>query len=94
MTVLLIGGSGFLGAEPVRRPASMDGSPAAMYRSRPGDPGRAARHRPDLRAPLRPAELLDAVAPAAVINAMGGDPDALSRHRPAELIARRDGLGP
>ncbi|MGW1127987.1 SDR family oxidoreductase [Streptomyces sp. NPDC002526] len=75
MTVLIIGGSGLLGAELVRRAASSDGPPAATYHSRPGDPARAAWHHLDLRAPLRLEQLLDTVAPTALINATSGGAD-------------------
>lgn len=73
--MLIIGGSGLLGTELVHRAASSDGPPAATYHSRPGDPGRAAWHHLDLRAPRRLEELLDTVAPAAVINATSGGAD-------------------
>ncbi|WP_435191353.1 SDR family oxidoreductase [Streptomyces sp. bgisy126] len=75
MTVLIIGGSGFLGTELVRQEAAAGRSPAATFHSRPGDPDQAAWHRLDLRDPLRLAEVLDTMAPAVVINATSGGAD-------------------
>ncbi|MBM9623969.1 SDR family oxidoreductase [Streptomyces zhihengii] len=75
MTVLIIGGSGFLGAELVRQAASTVGRLAATFRSRPGDDGRATWHHLDLRDPIRLEEVLDMGAPAVLINATSGGAD-------------------
>ncbi|MEU2653803.1 sugar nucleotide-binding protein [Streptomyces sp. NPDC007325] len=75
MTVLIIGGSGFLGAELVRQAASAGRRPAATFHSRPGDHDGAIWHQLDLRDPLRLEKVLAAVAPAAVINATSGGAD-------------------
>lgn len=75
MTVLIIGGSGFLGAELVRQAVAAGRSPAATFHSRPGGRGGAAWHRLDLRDPLRLEEVLDTVAPDVVINATSGGAD-------------------
>ncbi|WP_327378831.1 sugar nucleotide-binding protein (plasmid) [Streptomyces sp. NBC_01216] len=75
MTVLIIGGSGFLGAELVRQAASAGRPPVATFHSRPGDRGGVTWHHLDLRAPLRLEEVLDTVAPAVVINATSGGAD-------------------
>ncbi|MFD4577521.1 SDR family oxidoreductase [Streptomyces sp. NPDC058417] len=75
MTVLIIGGNGFLGSELVRHAASTARPVAATFRSRPGDPAGADWHHLDLRDPLRLDEVLDTVAPDAVINATSGGAD-------------------
>ncbi|MEU0216564.1 sugar nucleotide-binding protein [Streptomyces sp. NPDC006265] len=75
MTVMIIGGSGFLGAELVRRAVSAGRRPAATFHSRPGSGDGAAWHHLDLRDPAGLEEVLDIVAPAAVINATSGGAD-------------------
>lgn len=61
MTVLIIGGSGFLGAEMVRQAVSAGGRPAATFHSRPGNHAGAAWHHLDLRDPFRTEEAGDEV---------------------------------
>ncbi|GAA3710425.1 SDR family oxidoreductase [Streptomyces sp. NEAU-PBA10] len=75
MTVLIIGGSGFLGAELVRQAVSAGRRPAATFHSRPGSDAGATWHHLDLRDPARLEEVLDTVAPAAVINTTSGGAD-------------------
>ncbi|MFC7983583.1 SDR family oxidoreductase [Streptomyces sp. NPDC057336] len=75
MSVLIIGGSGFLGAELVRQAVSAGRRPAATFHSRPGSDDGATWHHLDLRDPARLEEVLDTVAPAAVINATSGGAD-------------------
>ncbi|WP_328564923.1 SDR family oxidoreductase [Streptomyces coelicoflavus] len=75
MTVLIIGGSGFLGTELVRQAVSAGLSPAATFHSRPGAHSGATWHPLDLRDSLRLEEVLDTVAPAVVINATSGGAD-------------------
>ncbi|MFH9740115.1 SDR family oxidoreductase [Streptomyces roseolus] len=75
MTVLIIGGSGFLGTELVRRAASAGCRPAATFHSRPGGHDGATWHHLDLRDPFRLEEVLDTVTPTAVINATSGGAD-------------------
>ncbi|MDX3275812.1 MULTISPECIES: SDR family oxidoreductase [Streptomyces] len=75
MTVLIIGGSGFLGAELVRQAVSAGRHPVATYHSRPGDYDGAAWHHLDLRDPLHLEEVLTTVAPDAVINVTSGGAD-------------------
>lgn len=70
---MIIGGSGFLGAELVRRAVSAGRRPAATFHSRPGNGDGAAWHHLDLRDPAGLEEVLDIVAPAAVINATSGE---------------------
>ncbi|MFJ8762061.1 SDR family oxidoreductase [Streptomyces cyaneofuscatus] len=75
MTVLIIGGSGFLGTELVRQAASAGWSPAATFHSRPGEHAGAAWHPLDLRDSLSLEHVLDTVTPDAVINATSGGAD-------------------
>ncbi|MEU3529317.1 sugar nucleotide-binding protein [Streptomyces sp. NPDC038707] len=75
MTVLIIGGNGFLGAELVRQAVSAGLHPAATFHSRPGDHDGVIWHHLDLRDPARLEEALDTVAPAVVINATSGGAD-------------------
>ncbi|KOT46724.1 sugar nucleotide-binding protein [Streptomyces griseoincarnatus] len=75
MTVLIIGGSGFLGTELVRQAVSAGRRPAATFHSRPGSSDGATWHHLDLRDPARLEEVLDTVAPTAVINATSGGAD-------------------
>lgn len=93
MTVLIIGGNGFLGAELVRQAVSAGLHPAATFHSCPGDHGGATWYHLDLRDPFRLEEVLDTVAPAVVINATSGGADwavtAEGGIRLAQAAARR-----
>ncbi|MEU9780441.1 sugar nucleotide-binding protein [Streptomyces phaeochromogenes] len=78
MKVLIIGGSGFLGTELVRRATAAGWETAATYCSRPdGIAGAAGAswHQLDLRSPGHIDEVLAAVAPSAVIDATSGGSD-------------------
>ncbi|KUL37901.1 dTDP-4-dehydrorhamnose reductase [Streptomyces sp. NRRL F-4489] len=75
MTVLVIGGSGYLGAELVRRAAAAGHDTAATFATRPGTAPAAAWHHLDVRDPAQLTALLGEVAPAAVINASSGQAD-------------------
>ncbi|MDQ0947079.1 dTDP-4-dehydrorhamnose reductase [Streptomyces phaeochromogenes] len=75
MKVLIIGGSGFLGTELVRRATAAGRETAATYCSRPGGTAGASWYRLDLRSPGHVEELLAAVAPSAVIDATSGGSD-------------------
>ncbi|MEU4108798.1 sugar nucleotide-binding protein [Streptomyces sp. NPDC027717] len=72
MTVLIIGGSGFLGAELLRQACAAGWDVAATFHSRPGDPALAAWHQLDIRDPARVEAVLKAVAPCAVIDVTSG----------------------
>ncbi|MEU9063623.1 sugar nucleotide-binding protein [Streptomyces sp. NPDC048430] len=75
MTVLIVGGSGFLGAE-LGRQAALGGHPtAATYATRPGSTVGVAWHALDLRDPGRVDEVLAEVRPSVVVNASSGGPD-------------------
>ncbi|MFE9258595.1 NAD-dependent epimerase/dehydratase family protein [Streptomyces sp. NPDC006879] len=93
MTVLIIGGSDFLGAALVRQAGSADGRPVATFHSRPGDDGRATWHHLDLRDPINMEKLLDTVAPAVLINASSGGADwAVTAEGGIRLVARLGSL--
>ncbi|MFB8401274.1 SDR family oxidoreductase [Streptomyces sp. NPDC055912] len=72
MTVLIVGGSGFLGAELVRQGRSAGSATAATFHSNPGQIAGVSWHRLDLRNPASLNEALDAIRPRAVINASSG----------------------
>nr|WP_181411853.1 sugar nucleotide-binding protein [Streptomyces sp. F8] len=72
MTVLIVGGSGFLGAELARQGRSAGLETAATFRSRPGEGTGVSWHRLDLRNPANLHEVLDATSPTAIINASSG----------------------
>ncbi|KAB8162637.1 sugar nucleotide-binding protein [Streptomyces sp. 3MP-14] len=78
MTVLIVGGSGFLGAELVRRATAAGLSTAATYASYATGPGsvrRVAWHRLDLRVAERVETVLTEVGPRVVVNASSGGAD-------------------
>ncbi|MFF4273618.1 SDR family oxidoreductase [Streptomyces sp. NPDC001536] len=75
MRVLIVGGSGFLGTELVRRATAAGWETAATYRSRPGSTPGASWHQVDLRVPRQIDEVLASVAPDVVVNATSGQSD-------------------
>lgn len=75
MRVLIVGGSGFLGTELVRRATAAGRKTAATYHSRPGSSPGASWHQVDLRVPRQIDEVLASVAPDVVINATSGQSD-------------------
>ncbi|MFI6063465.1 SDR family oxidoreductase [Streptomyces sp. NPDC051286] len=86
MTVLIVGGSGFLGAE-LRRQAALAGHPtAATYATRPGSAAGVTWHALDLRDPGRVDATLAEVRPRVVVNASSGGPDwAVTAEGPVRL---------
>ncbi|MEU3290371.1 SDR family oxidoreductase [Streptomyces longwoodensis] len=72
MTVLIVGGSGFLGAELARQGHAAGRQTAATFHSHPGEIAGVTWHRLDLRNPASVREMLDAVSPTAVVNASSG----------------------
>jgi dTDP-4-dehydrorhamnose reductase len=73
---LIVGGSGFLGTELLRRATAAGWEAAATYcASRPSAAPGVSWHRLDLRAPARLDELLAESAPDAIINATSGQSD-------------------
>lgn len=75
MTVLIIGGSGFLGTELLRKARAKRWDTAATFHSCRGDPTAAAWHQLDIRDPVRVEAVLTAVAPRAVIDVTSGGAD-------------------
>ncbi|MEU5918955.1 sugar nucleotide-binding protein [Streptomyces sp. NPDC047141] len=93
MTVLVVGGSGYLGAELARQGGAAGRDTAATFHTRPRDTPGVAWHRLDLRDPRDLERVLDATDPTAVINASSGDADwavtAEGGMRLARAAARR-----
>ncbi|MEU6903490.1 SDR family oxidoreductase [Streptomyces virginiae] len=75
MTVLIIGGSGFLGTALLGAARAEGREAAATFHSRPGDPAAAAWHQLDVRDPAAVQAVLTAVAPHAVIDVTSGGAD-------------------
>ncbi|MGW3350597.1 SDR family oxidoreductase [Nonomuraea rubra] len=69
MRVLIVGGSGFLGSELVRRCAAAGHDVGATYLTRPGDPAQATWLRMDVRERQDVAAVIDAFRPEVTINA-------------------------
>ncbi|MFJ4868616.1 SDR family oxidoreductase [Streptomyces sp. NPDC088757] len=88
MTVLIIGGTGFLGSELASKGRSTRGGTAATFHSRPGNAPGVLWHHLDLRDPQQLDAVLDAVAPELVINASSGEADwATTADGPVRLAA-------
>ncbi|WP_369234419.1 NAD(P)-dependent oxidoreductase [Streptomyces sp. R21] len=75
MTVLIIGGSGFLGAELIRQATAAGHGTAATFASRPGKVPGVVWHPLDVREPERVAGVIADVAPSVVVNASSGQAD-------------------
>ncbi|MFJ6666527.1 sugar nucleotide-binding protein [Streptomyces sp. NPDC091383] len=76
MTVLIIGGSGFLGMELVRRATSADAEAAATFAtSRPGTVPGVIWRALDVRDPAQVAGVISEVSASVVINASSGGAD-------------------
>lgn len=87
MTVLIIGGSGFLGTELVRQAAAAGHTTIATYATRPGSniPGVTWRHL-DLRDDERVEAIVTEVVPRLVVNATSGQADwAVTAEGPVRL---------
>lgn len=86
MTILIIGGSGFLGTELVRQAAAAGHATAATFATRPGNTAEVTWHALDLRDPERVEEVVAETAPRLVINATSGGPDwAITADGPVRL---------
>ncbi|MEU5662010.1 SDR family oxidoreductase [Streptomyces longwoodensis] len=75
MTVLIVGGSGLLGAELVRQSTAAGHTTAATFASRPGSVPAATWYELDLRNPDRLEAVMAEVRPSVVINATSSDAD-------------------
>ncbi|MCM2388286.1 SDR family oxidoreductase [Streptomyces albipurpureus] len=86
MTVLIVGGSGFLGAELVRQARTAGHTTAATYATGPGDAAPDSWHHLDLRNLESLNALMAEVNPRLVINASSGDADwAVTAQGPIHL---------
>jgi len=86
MTVLIIGGSGFLGAELVRQAAASGHTTAATFATRPGSTPGVAWHALDLRDPERVEAVVAEVGPLLVVNATSRASDwAVTAEGPVRL---------
>ncbi|MFF3861486.1 SDR family oxidoreductase [Streptomyces sp. NPDC002209] len=75
MTVLIVGGSGFLGAELVRQSVAAGHTTSATYATRPGTTRSVAWHALDLRDPGRVEAVVTEARPRVVINASSSKAD-------------------
>ncbi|MFJ6778907.1 SDR family oxidoreductase [Streptomyces yangpuensis] len=88
MTLLIVGGSGFLGAELVRQAVAAGHRTAATYATGrpPGSTPAVVWHALDLRDPGRAEAVVAEVAPRAVVNASSGGADwAVTAEGPVRL---------
>ncbi|MGP3769183.1 SDR family oxidoreductase [Streptomyces sp. SDT5-1] len=86
MTVLIIGGSGFLGAELVRQAVAAGHATAATFATRPGGTPGAGWHPLDLRDAGRVEAVVAEVAPRVIVNASSGGADwAVTAEGPVRL---------
>ncbi|MEU9318189.1 sugar nucleotide-binding protein [Streptomyces sp. NPDC048295] len=75
MTILIVGGSGFLGTELVRQAAAAGHSTAATFATRPVSTPEVSWHALDLRDFDRIEAVMAKVEPRVVVNATSGGPD-------------------
>ncbi|MGA5643315.1 SDR family oxidoreductase [Streptomyces cinereoruber] len=68
MTTLIVGGSGFLGAELIRQATAAGHAAAATYATKPGDSPHAKWHALDLTEAMHLDEVLAEVQPRLIIN--------------------------
>ncbi|WP_331741668.1 sugar nucleotide-binding protein [Streptomyces sp. NBC_01006] len=86
MTVLIIGGSGFLGTELIRQARAAGHAPAATYATRPGDTSQAEWHPLDLQDGGQLNAVMAHVSPHLVVNASSGKADwAVTAQGPVRL---------
>ncbi|MEU5001677.1 sugar nucleotide-binding protein [Streptomyces sp. NPDC021622] len=86
MTVLIVGGSGFLGAELTRQAVAAGHTTAATYTTKPGSTREVPWHALDLRDPERVEAVVAKVGPRVVVNASSGKADwAVTAEGPVRL---------
>ncbi|MCL8011452.1 sugar nucleotide-binding protein [Streptomyces sp. AS02] len=86
MTVMIIGGSGFLGTELVRQATAAGLPTAATFATRPGSAPGVGWHALDLRDPERVEAVVAEVGPRLIVNATSGDSDwAVTAEGPVRL---------
>ncbi|WP_031102502.1 SDR family oxidoreductase [Streptomyces sp. NRRL S-146] len=94
MTILIVGGSGFLGSELVRQARAAGHTTVATYSTEPGDASPAAWRPLDLRDAGSVDTIMAEVAPRVVINVSSGRADwAITAEGPLQLaiVAARHG---
>ncbi|MEU3904179.1 sugar nucleotide-binding protein [Streptomyces goshikiensis] len=86
MTLLIVGGSGFLGTELVRQAVAAGRPTAATYATRRGDAPAVSWNGLDLRDPRSVEEVVTEVSPSIVVNASSGGADwAVTAEGPVRL---------
>ncbi|MFC3572427.1 SDR family oxidoreductase [Streptomyces yaanensis] len=86
MTVLIVGGSGFLGDELVRQASEAGHVTAATFATRPGSAPRVAWHALDMRDPRRVEAVVAETEPHVIINTTSGGADwAVTAEGPVRL---------
>ncbi|MFJ9776736.1 SDR family oxidoreductase [Kitasatospora sp. NPDC101157] len=86
MTILIVGGSGFLGTELVRQAVAAGHATAATFATRPGTTPEVPWHALDLRDFDRVEAVMATVQPRVVVNATSGGPDwAVTAEGPVRL---------
>lgn len=86
MTVLIVGGSGFLGNELIRQASKAGHATAATFATRPGSTPRAAWHFLDMRDPQRVEAVVAQTEPHVIINTTSGGADwAVTAEGPVRL---------
>ncbi|MFJ5546729.1 SDR family oxidoreductase [Streptomyces sp. NPDC093225] len=86
MTLLIVGGSGFLGAELVRQAVSVGHPTAATFATRPGSAPDVSWYNLDLRDPRGVEAVVAELGPRAIINASSGKADwAVTAEGPVRL---------
>ncbi|MFF3337009.1 SDR family oxidoreductase [Streptomyces sp. NPDC002888] len=86
MTILIIGGSGFLGTELVRQAAAAGHATAATFATRPGSTPEVTWHALDLGDPERVEAVVAEVGPRLVVNVTSGESDwAVTAEGPVRL---------
>ncbi|MDQ0790176.1 MULTISPECIES: sugar nucleotide-binding protein [unclassified Streptomyces] len=86
MTVLIVGGSGFLGNELVRQASEAGHVTAATFATRPGSAPRAAWRALDMRDAGRVEAVVAETKPRVIINTTSGGPDwAVTAEGPVRL---------
>ncbi|MFJ3306788.1 SDR family oxidoreductase [Streptomyces sp. NPDC086549] len=86
MTVVIIGGSGFLGTELIRQATTAGHATAATYATKPGNISEVAWYPLDLRDTGRVDAVMAEVGPRLVVNASSGNADwAVTAQGPVRL---------